>query len=159
MILGIDPGVRKCGYALIQDDMKIVDAGILLLEKKTGIPMERVDYYQRILQLYEFFEKLVEQYPIEKIGIEQLFFTKFNQSNAEFVYGIRGALMMLFTKKKLVLKEFTPIQLKKYITGTGKAEKILVQQMIMKMFKLTNLPKYNDTADALGLAYLALKIK
>jgi Holliday junction resolvasome RuvABC endonuclease subunit len=50
------------------------------------------------------------------VSIEKLFFTKFNQSNAEFVYGIRGALIMLFLKNKIKVKEFTPIELKKAIT-------------------------------------------
>ena len=47
----------------------------------------------------------------------------------------------------------------KYITGNGKAEKILVQKTIMKLYKLQELPEYNDAADALGLAYLATRIK
>ena len=50
---------------------------------------------------------------------------------------------------------FAPIELKKFITGTGKAEKLLVQKTIMKLFRLQEMPEYNDAADALGLAYLA----
>lgn len=91
--------------------------------------------------------------------MEQLFFTKFNQNNAEFVYGIRGILLSMALKYGAQIKEFTPIELKKYITGNGKAEKIFVQKTIMKLYKLNEMPIYNDAADALGLAYLATKIK
>lgn len=90
--------------------------------------------------------------------MEKLFFTKFNQNNAEFVYGIRGILLMMALKYGAEIREFSPIELKKYITGNGKAEKILVQKMIMKLFRLQELPEYNDAADALGLAYLAAKL-
>ena len=154
MILGIDPGVRKLWYALIQPDLTIVDAGILLQDKKSPT---REDQFDRILQIYTFFEKLIKKHTIQTIAMEQLFFTKFNQNNAEFIYGLRWALMMLFMKHKIKIKELTPIEVKKYITGTGKAEKILVQQMIMKIFWLHQMPEYNDTADALALAYIAKK--
>jgi crossover junction endodeoxyribonuclease RuvC len=53
------------------------------------------------------------------------------------------------------VQEYTPIELKKYITGNGKANKMLVQRTIMRFFKLSSLPKFSDVADALGLAYLA----
>lgn len=86
--------------------------------------------------------------------MEKLFFTKYNQNNAEFVFGIRGILMMLAIKNGAALQEFSPIELKKFITGNGKAEKLLVQRTVMKIFKLQEMPEYNDAADALGLAYL-----
>lgn len=86
--------------------------------------------------------------------MEKLFFTKYNQNNAEFVFGIRGILMMLAVKNGAALQEFSPIELKKFITGNGKAEKLLVQRTVMKIFNLQEMPEYNDAADALGLAYL-----
>ncbi|HCB51528.1 TPA: hypothetical protein DEP21_03055 [Patescibacteria group bacterium] len=66
--------------------------------------------------------------------------------------------MMLFSKNNIPVQEFTPIELKKYITGNGKAEKMLVQKMIMKFYRLQDIPAYNDAADALGLAYIGHKI-
>jgi len=112
VILGIDPGVRKLGYALVESDLKIIDSGILLLEKKSPT---RDDQFMRIKEIYEFFEKIFEKYTIETISIEKLFFTKFNQNNAEFVYGIRSALLLLGLKKGVNIKEFSPIELKKFV--------------------------------------------
>ncbi len=155
MILGIDPGVRKLWYALINPDLTIVDAGILLQHQTSPT---REDQFARIVQIYNFFEDLLQKYTIQTVAIEQLFFTKFNQNNAEFVYGLRWALMMLFSKNNIPVQEFTPIELKKYITGNGKAEKMLVQKMIMKFYRLQDIPAYNDAADALGLAYIGHKI-
>jgi crossover junction endodeoxyribonuclease RuvC len=152
MYLGIDPGIRKLGYGLIDTDQQIVDAGVLLLDQRAPT---RIDQFARMHEIYEFFVAMIDQYPIEAVGIEKLFFTKYNQSNAEFVYGIRGALGMLFRRHTIPIYEWTPIQLKKNITGNGKAGKEAMQKMIMKLFQLDQQPKRHDTADALGLARLA----
>lgn len=155
MFLWIDPWVRKLGYALIDDDLNIIDAGILLQDKKSPT---REDQFQRANQIIDFFENLLEKYLIEKVAIEKLFFTAYNQSNAEFVYAIRWALVMMFLRKNIKVLEYTPIELKKFITWNGKADKMLVQKTIRRFYKLQDIPEYNDAADALWFAYLA-KIK
>jgi crossover junction endodeoxyribonuclease RuvC len=148
--------VRKVGYALINPDLTIVDSGILLLEKKSPT---RQDQFERMIQINDFFTELIKKHKITTVCMEQLFFTKFNQSNAEFVYGIRAILLTLCINNKITIKEITPIQLKKYVTGNSKAEKKLVQNCIMKIFKLKECPEFNDAADALALAYIANKMK
>lgn len=154
MILWIDPGVRKLWYALIDDDLNIRDAGILLQKK---VSPTREDQYERMLQISDFFTELFEKYQVHTVSMEKLFFTKYNQNNAEFVFGIRAILLTMAMKRKIQIREFTPIELKKYITWNGRADKLLVQKMIMKLFRLQELPEYNDAADALWLAYLAIK--
>lgn len=156
MILWIDPGVRKLWYALIDENLKILDSGILLQKQ---VAPNREDQFRRMVQIARFFEELFKKNKIQIISMEKLFFTKYNQNNAEFVFGVRAILLTMAIKKGIQIKEFTPIELKKYITGNGKADKLLVQKMIMKLFRLQELPEYNDAADALGLAYLALKVK
>ena len=155
MFLWVDPWVRKLGYALIDDDLNIIDAGILLQNKKSPT---REDQFQRANQIIDFFEDLLKKYLIKRVAIEKLFFTNYNQGNAEFVYAIRWALMMMFIRKGIKVVEYTPIELKKFITWNGKADKMLVQKTIKKFYKLQDIPEYNDAADALWFAYLA-KIK
>lgn len=152
MFLWIDPWVRKLWYALINDDLSIVDAWILLQDKKSP---SREDQFQRSNQILKFFENLLEKYPIEKVAMEKLFFTNYNQNNAEFVYAIRWSLMMLFLRRDICIQEYTPIELKKFITWNWKAEKMLVQKTIRRFYNLQDIPEYNDAADALWLAYLA----
>ena len=156
MILWIDPGVRKLWYALIKQDLEIVDSGILLLEKKSPT---RIDQFERMKEIEEYFIKLIKKHKIQTMCMEKLFFTKFNQNNAEFVYGIRAILITLCIKNNVTIKEFTPIELKKFITGNGKAEKKLVQNCIMKLYNLKDFPEFNDAADALWLAYIASRQK
>jgi Holliday junction resolvasome RuvABC endonuclease subunit len=66
--------------------LTIIDAGILLQEKKSPT---RTDQFERVSQIFDFFEKLIATHSIECVAIEQLFFTTYNQNNAEFVYAIR----------------------------------------------------------------------
>ncbi len=156
MILWIDPGVRKLWYALIKSDLSIVDSGILLSEIKSPT---RMDQFERMREIEEYFTKLLKKNKIQTMCMEKLFFTKFNQNNAEFVYGIRAILIALCLKNNIQIKEYTPIQLKKFITGNAKAEKQLVQKCIMKLYNLKDFPEFNDAADALALAYIATRTK
>ncbi|MEI7558105.1 MAG: crossover junction endodeoxyribonuclease RuvC [bacterium] len=139
---------------MITSDLKIVDSGILLSEIKSPT---RIDQFERMREIEEYFTKLCKKYKIQTMCMEKLFFTKFNQNNAEFVYGIRAILITLCLKNNIRIKEYTPIELKKFITGNGKAEKQLVQKCIMKLYGLKEFPEFNDAADALALAYIASK--
>ncbi len=156
MILGIDPWVWKLWYALINKDLSVVDSGILLSEIKSPT---RMDQFERMREIEEYFTKICKKYKIQTMSMEKLFFTKFNQNNAEFVYGIRAILITLCLKNNIKIKEYTPIELKKFITGNGRAEKMLVQKCIMKLYGLKEFPEFNDAADALALAYIGLKTK
>jgi len=151
MYLGIDPWIRKLWYALVDQDLQIIDAGILLQDQKAPT---RQDQFARMHDIYEFFVDMINRYPVHHVSMEKLFFTKYNQANAEFVYGIRWALCMLFRKHTLPLDEYTPNQLKQYITWNWKASKEMMQKMIQKIYRLEEMPKYDDTADALGLAWI-----
>lgn len=153
-ILWIDPWVRKCGYALVEFTTKwhqIIDSGILFDDTKTDT---RSVWFVKMTQLYTFFQTLTEQYKIDKLCIERLYFTTRNQANAEFVYGIRGALIILFQSLGISILEIDPVQVKKYISWNGKASKELVQKKIMQIYWLSNKPQYNDSADALGMAWI-----
>ncbi len=156
MILWIDPWVRKLGYAIITEELNIKDSGILLQKKESP---NREDQFQRMIEIEEYFKILFKKYNITTICMEKLYFTKYNQNNAEFVFWIRAILITMAIHNWCKILEFSPIELKKYITGNGKAEKMLVQKMTMKLFKMQDIPEYNDAADALGLAYLAAKLK
>ena len=155
MILGIDPGVRKLWYAIVDDNLNIIDWWILLQNQENP---SRYDQFERIKKIYDFFEDLIKKYPIKKVGLEKLYFTKYNQNNAEFVYWVRWALISLFLKNWIKIYEFTPKEIKKFITWNWKASKKLIQQTIMKIYKLANLPEYHDTADALGICWIVKTI-
>ena len=173
MILGIDPWFRKLWYAIIDHNLNIVDGGILLQNKlsskwqKTNESSEILsnnplksskENWQRVHDIYIYFAKLVQEYDIKKVVIERLFFMEANKNNAERVYAVRWVLINLCMSEWIEVLELTPIQVKKYITWNGNAGKLLVQKIIQKIYKLEEMPEYNDTADALGLAYIGTKV-
>lgn len=151
MILWIDPWIKKLWFALIKQNLQIIEAGILELEKKK---FDRVEQYHRMLEIHDFFEKLIKKYKITKISMEKYFITTFNLKNAEFIYGMRWVILTLALKNNIQIDEYTPIELKKRITGNWKADKKLVQRFVTKLFKLQDTPEFHDTADALALAFI-----
>lgn len=106
-------------------------------------------------KIFEFFQYMLQKHDITVVAMEKLYFTDQNQNNAEFVYGIRGALAMIFKQQEIPLIERTPNELKKYITGNGNASKEMMMKTVTKIYTLKDGEiQWHDTADALGLAYL-----
>ena len=149
--LWIDPWIRKLGYALIDDQMQVIDAGVLL-QHDTKLTREK--QFWRMEEIWTFFVALLKQYPVSGVGMEKLYFTDRNMNNAEFVYGIRGALAMLFATQKIPLHEWTPNEVKKRVTWNGNASKELMVNVVTRLYELAEAPKWHDTADAMGLAWM-----
>lgn len=131
--------------------MQVIDAGVLL-QHDTKLTREK--QFARMEEIWTFFVDMLEKYPVSAVGMEKLYFTDRNMNNAEFVYGIRGALAMLFTTHKIPLHEWTPNELKKRVTGNGNASKELMLNVITRLYDLAEAPKWHDTADAMGLAWM-----
>ncbi|HYF05226.1 MAG TPA: crossover junction endodeoxyribonuclease RuvC [Patescibacteria group bacterium] len=151
MILGIDPGTATTGYAFLEQNTRnktqceIAEFGVITTAK-----YERADIRLRIL--YEDLSALIKKYRPLCAGVEKLFFTT-NQKTAIEVAQARGVVLLVLAQHKIQVIELTPLQVKNYITGYGKAEKLQIQKMMQQTFKLKSLPKPDDAADALAIAY------
>lgn len=147
IILGIDPGTATTGFGIIKqikNQPVLVDFGVIATDKKFSDA-------QRLEVLGEDITELIKKYKPEAIGIEKLFFTT-NQKTVMTVSQARGVIMYIAQKLKLPILEFTPLQVKSFICGYGKAEKKQVQFVVQKTFKLKSPPKPDDAADALAIA-------
>ena len=102
--------------------------------KKTK-ELQRLEQYQRMLDIRNFFADMLKNYKeITVVSIEKYFFTNFNKGNAEFVFAVRGIILsMLATELGKEIREYTPIQLKKNVTGNSKASKETMQKVITKI--------------------------
>ena len=89
------------------------------------------------------------------MSVEKLFFNR-NVTTAIAVGQARGVIVLSAAMADLPVYEYTPIQIKQAITGTGRADKKQVTYMVMKLLHLTEEPKPDDTADALRLPLQAL---
>lgn len=149
-ILGIDPGTATTGFGLIsynKNQPALLDFGVISTNKK-------LTDAERLEILADDISQLIKKYKPEAIGIEKLFFTT-NQKTVMTVSQARGVVLLIAQKNKLPIFEFTPLQVKSFICGYGKAEKKQVQYIVQKTFKLKTAPKPDDAADALAIALCA----
>lgn len=146
-VLGIDPGLAIVGYGIIDFDgnrYKVVDYGVITTPAKTS-------YAKRIKQIYDAMELLIDEYNVDEVAIEELFFNQ-NTKTAIDVAQARGAIVLSVMNKEKKLFEYTPLQVKQSVCGYGRADKKQIQDMVQRILSLKNIPKPDDAADALAIA-------
>ncbi|MEK7647343.1 MAG: crossover junction endodeoxyribonuclease RuvC [Patescibacteria group bacterium] len=149
-ILGIDPGFGRLGYSVISRDgnnYAVECMGCLETYSDT-------EYEQRLLSIGTDVEKIIFEKKPDIVALEKIYFTK-NQKTALKVAEARGIIIYLATQNKIPLMEFTPLEVKTAVCGYGKADKKQVQTMVKMLLKLKEMPKYDDTTDALAIALTA----
>jgi crossover junction endodeoxyribonuclease RuvC len=155
IILGIDPGIATTGFGVInkiKEETKFITCGCITTSagSLTGKRLEIIE---------KEINKLINKYRPEILAIENLFFFK-NLKTVMPVSQAKGVILLAASKKGIPVREFTPLQMKMAVTGYGKADKKQIQKMIKIIFKLKELPKADDAADALGIALCgALSVK
>lgn len=150
LVLGIDPGLTRCGFGLIDLKTKKAISFGLFTSSADGDPRDRVGGIAVEL------EKLITESNPDLIALERVF----AQSNLRSVMGvaqISGALMAIAYSKKIPLQFFTPSEVKAAVAGNGRATKMQVQIMVREQLGLTEIPKPPDVADALAVALCASK--
>ena len=148
IILGIDPGVHRMGYGVINSkgtDAKVLAQGLFTTDKDTL-------HGERLLKIKNALEEVIFLYRPERIVVEKLFFQK-NVKTAMKVGEARGVVMMLAAENNIPTIELTPNEVKVAIAGYGNAEKLQVQKMVKTLLNLKEIPKPDDVADALAIAY------
>ena len=146
-ILGVDPGYGIIGYGLIDKngaDLLPVDFGAINTPKEESVPV-------RLAVLDEALEKIIIKYKPDAIAVEELFFGT-NITTAIKVAQARGVILLCSIKHCGLIYEYTPLQVKMALTGTGKADKKQVQYMVSAILGLKSAPKPDDAADALAVA-------
>lgn len=146
-ILGIDPGIGRCGWAVItiqNSKFRVQSYGCIETSSKT--PVEK-----RLEEVYSHISKIIKIYKPEAFAIEELFFGS-NSKTAFIVGEARGVILLAAAQNNLEISIYTPLQVKIALTGYGRAEKAQVGQMVKILLKLKEVPKPDDTADALAVA-------
>ncbi len=146
-ILGVDPGLGRTGWAIVNEQQgKVVAKAFGCIE--TSKDKKEVN---RIKEIYSELIKIIEKYAPEVLAVEKLFFNK-NVATALSVGQARGVIILAAVNKELIVEEYTPLQVKIAVTGYGRADKNQVGQMVKSSFNLSCVPKPDDTADALAIA-------
>lgn len=150
LMLGIDPGIARVGYGIISITSGTpfcVNYGCV--ETRATISLAR-----RLKELYEKFSSLIAQHRPAAAAIEKLFFAK-NTKTALDVSHARGVMLLALSQANIPILEYTPLQVKRAVTGYGRAEKKQVQKMVQTLLSLPSMPRPDDAADALALALCA----
>lgn len=146
-ILGIDPGYAIMGYGIVDlkgNHFTPVTYGSITTDKDMAMP-------DRLKHLYTMLMEIIEEYHPEVASIEELFFNT-NTTTAILVGQARGVAILACANSGIEIAEYTPLQIKQGIIGYGRAEKKQIQTMVKTILNLKEVPKPDDTADALAAA-------
>ena len=147
-ILGIDPGIGICGFGLIETtsraNAKALDFGAVTT--KVDAPMA-----ERLKELYESLSQVFKETKPEVVAIEKLFFSK-NITTGIAVAEARGVILLVAEQFGAKIREYTPNEIKKALTGYGSATKTQMEEMVKIHLGLEKKPKPDDAADALAAA-------
>lgn len=146
-ILGIDPGMAIVGYGLInieKEDISLLASGSIQTDKN-------LEDSKRLLEIFNDLSQIVEKYQPDCASVENLFFFK-NQKTIIPVAEARGVILAVLEKYNIPAYSYTPIEVKQVLTGYGRADKREVEQMVKLSLKVDNLPKLDDTVDAIAIA-------
>ena len=146
-VIGIDPGYAIVGWGVVDyvgNRFAPVGYGAVLTDKDT--PFE-----QRLAEIYTGVQDILRRYRPEALSLEKLFY-QHNQTTVIGVAEARGVILLAAAQCGVPIYEYTPMQVKQAITGYGKAVKKQIQEMTRMLLKLPEIPKPDDTADALAMA-------
>jgi len=148
IILWIDPWTTTTWFAIIESsqDINLVDFWVISTTPKIADSL-------KLLEIWQDIWALLERYHPDLIVIEKLFFNN-NITTGIQVAQARWVVMYEAAKKWTTVLEYTPLQVKKAITGNGRAGKAQLQNAIKMLMRLETIPKPDDAADAIWLAYM-----
>jgi crossover junction endodeoxyribonuclease RuvC len=148
-ILGLDPGTATVGYGIIDDidgQVAVVGYGAIITRPKDG------DAARRLQILFEKLNDIIVEFRPDAAAVEKLFFGK-NITTAIKVGQARGVLLLALANAGLPISEYSPPEIKEAVSGYGNASKQQVQYMVQNILGLDEIPKPDDAADGLAVAF------
>lgn len=153
IVLGIDPGIATTGFGVVREDtdgrIEALSYGVLVTPKQDPLPL-------RLMSLRQQLNDLIEQWRPTESAVEALFFAT-NLKTAMAVGQARGVVLVTLQEAGLPIGEYTPLEVKQAITGYGQADKRQMQTMVQMLFTLESVPRPDDAADALAVAFTHLQ--
>jgi crossover junction endodeoxyribonuclease RuvC len=151
VVLGIDPGLKIAGFAVVAKDgvrVGLLDYGVLT--QCSSLPVG-----QRVRVFYDFFKAKIEQFSVTHIALETPFLGKNAHTFLKLGY-LRGVVYLLVSQYNVSLREFSPCEIKLGLTGFGGSTKEQVARVLLRLFPALTMPKRLDSTDALAIALCGL---
>jgi crossover junction endodeoxyribonuclease RuvC len=147
-VLGVDPGLTRCGVGVISGasgtSLQLISVGVILTPSSTALEL-------RLLQLERELTQWVELHKPDVIAVERVF----AQHNVRTVMGTgqaAGIALLVAARAGIPVAMHTPSEVKAAVTGSGRANKVQVAEMVKRLLSLKEIPKPVDSTDALALA-------
>ncbi len=147
-VLGVDPGLTRCGVGIVEgavgSPISLIEVGVIVTPVDS--PLE-----QRLMDLDQQLSQWINLWKPDVIAVERVF----SQHNVRTVMGTgqaAGIALLLAAKAGIPVMMHTPSEVKASVTGSGRANKAQVAQMVQKILNLETIPKPVDATDALALA-------
>ena len=147
-VLGIDCGTECTGYGVVEQDpggeLRFITAGAIRLFKQQSLPV-------RLAQVFEELQKIILATSPNIVAIEEVFYSV-NAKSALKLGQVRGVAMLAASYSGLEVAEYSPLSIKSAVVGYGKADKLQVQSMVVRLLKMHSSPDPLDASDALAIA-------
>ncbi len=151
-VLGIDPGTQTMGFGIVErveDTLSHIDSGVIKFKNR--------DLQESIKLIPSLLDEVTREYQIDTISMETLFFA-INPKSVIKLAQFRGALLAYFLDRFDRVEEFSPLEIKKSITGNGRSSKQIVNQKVREILNIETEIRPLDISDALAVAITYLKI-
>lgn len=152
IILGIDPGIANVGVGVIEKN----GHGYQLLNHQCITTKASQKNDDRLQHIFYSVSQVIETFNPKVLVMESLFFAV-NARSAMTVGKAMGSISLAASTQKIPVVEYTPLQIKKYLTGYGRAKKPEIQAQVQKLLKLKKIPRPQHAADALAVALTYLE--
>ncbi len=148
IILGIDPGLRVCGYGVIRAEggnEELIEAGVFRSDSAASLE-------KRLAQISADTESIIDTYMPTVVAVEELYAHYKHPRTAILMGHARGVILLAAAKAGSRVESFTATRIKKSLTGNGRAGKGQMQRAIQTLLALPDLPEPADVADAIAAA-------
>jgi len=155
LVLGIDPGLLRTGYAVLSDgrppaEACLVEAGVIRLPRGRPLP-------DRLVELEQGLEMIIATHHPVRLACEELYAHYRHPRTAILMAHARGVILALAARCGLEVVSLAATNVKKLLTGSGRAGKRQVQQAVMATLRLPVVPEPPDVADAIAIALCGLR--
>ncbi len=146
-VLGIDPGTINCGYSILEvnsnvNKPRLIEAGLIKIKSRV--------LQEQIMELVEGIDLILKNHTINEVAIEDMFFAH-NPKTVIKLAQFRGAMSLKILQEIGNFSEYTPLQVKKAVTGNGKSSKEQVAFMVKRLLGIKQEIKPLDISDAIAV--------
>jgi crossover junction endodeoxyribonuclease RuvC len=149
LILGVDPGLQRTGYGLIDATpprrSRLIEAGVVRASPKLTLP-------ERLREIHTGLSEVIRDLKPQVLAVEQLFSTYAHPRTAILMGHARGVIFLAAAEAELPVYSYAPRRIKQAVTNSGAATKAQIQRAVQMVFELSQPPHPPDVADALAIA-------